>query len=82
MGAWVYMLRGANGRHYIGSTVDLEGRLAQHRRGHTHTTRRLGETMELVASRPCETLEQARALERLLKAKRNPRVALYHLQHG
>jgi hypothetical protein len=25
--AWVYILRGSNGRHDIGSTVDLEARL-------------------------------------------------------
>ncbi|MGE5214952.1 MAG: GIY-YIG nuclease family protein [Nitrospirota bacterium] len=31
---------GAN-RHYVGSTVDLDARIAQHERGHTHTTKRL-----------------------------------------
>ncbi|MDQ3414492.1 MAG: GIY-YIG nuclease family protein, partial [Verrucomicrobiota bacterium] len=41
--AGVYILKGSTGRHYIGSTVDLEQRLEQHRRGHTYTTRRLGE---------------------------------------
>src|SRR2546428_165371 len=39
--AWVYMLCGASGRYYIGSTVDLDQRMEQHRRGHTHTTKRL-----------------------------------------
>jgi len=33
--AWVYILRGSSGRHYIGSAVDLDVRLAQHRCGHT-----------------------------------------------
>ena len=31
--AWVYILRGSNGRRYIGSTVDLEAWLTQHQRG-------------------------------------------------
>ncbi len=78
--AWVYILRGSSGRHYIGSTVDLEERLAQHRRRHTHTTKRLGE-IELAASKELPSLEEARKLERQLKAKKNPKLALYHLQN-
>ena len=81
MQAWVYILRGSNGRHYIGSTVDLERRLGEHRRGHTHTTKRLGDNLKLVASRAYNSLEEARCIERLLKAKKNPVLAIYHLQH-
>jgi putative endonuclease len=81
MTAWAYILRGSNGRHYIGSTIDLERRLAEHRRGNTHTTKRLGNTIELLASREFANLNEARRIERLLKAKKNPRLALYHLQH-
>ncbi|PYL10674.1 MAG: hypothetical protein DME34_00045 [Verrucomicrobia bacterium] len=33
--AWVYILRGSTGRHYIGSAIDLHARFAQHLRGHT-----------------------------------------------
>ncbi len=47
--AWVYILRGASGRHYIGSTNDLVRRLEAHRRGQTHTTARLGDALEVVA---------------------------------
>ena len=79
MGAWVYILRGSTGRHCIGSTVDLERRLEEHRRGHTYTTRRIGDEIELVASRAFENLEDARRVERELKAKKNPRLAIYHL---
>ena len=78
--AWVYILRGSSGRHYIGSTVDLEARFAQHLRGHTHTTKRLGERIEIVASKNVATLKEARRIERSLKAKKNPTVAIYHLQ--
>jgi len=49
--AWVYILKGSNGRHYIGSTTDLERRLAEHQRGHTYTTKRLGESITIVAKR-------------------------------
>jgi len=74
--AWAYILRGDSGRHYIGSTTDMERRLQEHRRGHTHTTKRLGNNLEIVAALELETLEQARAMERALKHKKNPRLAL------
>ena len=79
--AWVYILRGSNGRHYLGSCVDLDARYRQHLRGHTHTTKRLGGELEIVARREFATLEEARAAERVLKAKKNPEVAIFLLQH-
>src|SRR5438046_8672087 len=79
--AWIYILKGSSGRHYIGSAVDLDARLAQHRRGHTHTTKRLGENLDLVASKEVATLAEARKIERTLKAKKNPRLAIQALQH-
>ncbi len=77
--AWVYILRGSTGRHYIGSTVELAQRLEQHRRGHTHTTRRLGE-LTLAAAKEVSTLSEARQMERTLKAKKNPKLAIFFLQ--
>jgi predicted GIY-YIG superfamily endonuclease len=59
--AWVYMLRGASGRHYIGSTTHLGWRIEEHRRGHTHTTKRLGGEVEIVAALELPTLKEARA---------------------
>jgi predicted GIY-YIG superfamily endonuclease len=79
--AWVYILKGASGRHYIGSTQDLEVRFAQHLRGHTATTKRLGGELEIVAKRETSTLIEARTLERYLKAKKNPQVAIFYLNH-
>jgi putative endonuclease len=67
--AWVYIIRGSTGRHYIGSTVDLDARLVQHQRGHTHTTKRLGENLTLIASKHFETLDEARKIERILKGQ-------------
>jgi len=78
--AWVYILRGSSGRHYIGSAIDLEARIAQHLRGHTHTTKRLDDRIEIIASKKVASLKEARRLERSLKAKKNPTVAIYHLQ--
>jgi predicted GIY-YIG superfamily endonuclease len=77
--AWVYILRGSSGRHYIGSTPDLAARLAQHSRGHTHTTKRIGD-FQVVAQRQYSTLKEARDIERFLKAKKNPRLAIHYLQ--
>ncbi|MEY2504856.1 MAG: putative endonuclease [Verrucomicrobiota bacterium] len=78
--AWVYILRGSNGRHYIGSTVDLEARFAQHLRGHTASTKRLGGHLQIVARKEVGSLRQAREIERTLKRKKNPLLAIYHLQ--
>ena len=77
--AWVYILRGSSGRHYLGSAVDLEVRFAQHLRGHTATTKRLGERLEIVAKKEVATLKEARRIERELKRKKNPKLAIYHL---
>jgi len=78
--AWVYILKGAR-RHYLGSTVDLDARFAQHKRGHTYTTKRLGKKLEVVGSKECATLAEARTVERMLKRKKNPKLAIYYLQH-
>ncbi len=78
--AWIYILRGSSGRHYIGSCVDLDARFAQHLRGHTATTKRLGEKLEIVAKKEVPALEDARRIERALKQKKNPLLAIYHLK--
>ncbi len=77
---WVYILRGSSGRHYIGSTNDLERRLVEHRNGGTHSTARLGYPLELVASLELPELAEARKLERELKRKKNPSLAIYTLE--
>jgi predicted GIY-YIG superfamily endonuclease len=77
--AWVYILQGATDRHYIGSTVDLDARFAQHLRGHTATTKRLGGALKIVAKKETATLEEARKIERFLKSKKNPEIAMFHL---
>jgi predicted GIY-YIG superfamily endonuclease len=78
--AWVYMLRGSSGRYYVGSTTNLQRRLEHHRRGYNYSTRRLGEVLELAATLEVESLAEARRLERELKRKKNPRLALVLLE--
>jgi putative endonuclease len=80
--AWVYILRGSCGRHYIGSTENLERRFGEHLRGKVHSTHRFGQPLELVASKQMPDIESARALERKLKAKKSPQVAIYLLKNG
>jgi predicted GIY-YIG superfamily endonuclease len=77
---WIYILRGSTGRHYIGSDVDLDARFVQHLRGHTASTKRLGSRLEIVAQKQVATLAEARRIERVLKRKKNPMLAIYHLK--
>ena len=79
--AWAYILRSDSGRHYIGSTNNLERRLHEHRHGQTHSTKRLGGNLEIVAVVELSTIDEARALEREMKRKKNPRLALALLQN-
>ncbi len=76
---WVYILPGSSGLHYIGSAVDLDTRYAQHLRGHTATTKRLGEKLEIIAKKEVPTLLEARRIESALK-RRIRSLAIYHLQ--
>jgi predicted GIY-YIG superfamily endonuclease len=78
--AWVYILRGSSGRYYIGSTENLTRRLAEHRRGGNHTTRRLGFELDVVISRRIDTAVEARRIEFALKRKKNPRLAIEALE--
>jgi len=78
--AWVYILQSNSGRFYIGSTTDINRRLEEHRRGHTQTTKRLGGGLEIAALLELPTLPEARTLERELKRKKNPRLALHLLR--
>ena len=65
--------------YYIGSTENLDRRLAEHGRGKVHSTRRFGQPLELIVGKPVADIRSARILERQLKAKKNPKVAIYLL---
>jgi predicted GIY-YIG superfamily endonuclease len=79
--AWVYILRG-NQRYYIGATENLQRRIAEHKRGSNHTTRRFGGEIQLVAVKKLSSMAEARKLESALKRKKNPSVAISFLQSG
>jgi hypothetical protein len=49
-------------------------------RGHTATTKRLGTKLMIVAKKQVAALEEARRIERALKRKKNPTLAIYYLQ--
>jgi hypothetical protein len=51
-------------------------RLKEHRRGQTHSSLRMGDNLEIVAAVELSDLDEARALERDLKRKKNPQLAL------
>jgi len=76
--AWVYILRGGR-RYYIGATDDLERRLTEHKRGSNHTTRRFGTELVLIAAKQVPSMADARAVERRLKQKKNPQLAILAL---
>ena len=55
-------------RLYVGSTSNLERRITEHRRGKTHSTKRIWD-WDLFAFLECESLEVARKIERHIKSK-------------
>lgn len=68
--AWVYILKTGQGNYYVGSTTDLERRIAQHISGHTKTTKRL-QVESVVFNQQYKSLKEARAVEaRIKKLKR------------
>ena len=70
MSGYVYILRDANNKFYIGSTDNIERRLKAHSHGHSKTTKRM-ESPTLVLSQEYPSLIEARRIEnRLKKMKR------------
>jgi putative endonuclease len=65
--AWLYILQSqTTGRYYVGSTIDLERRLAEHHRAHSLATRGRGPWL-LVYQETFPTLREARRREREIK---------------
>ncbi|WP_446664615.1 GIY-YIG nuclease family protein [Flexivirga sp. B27] len=77
--AWTYMLRCADGTYYVGSTRNLDVRMAQHYSGYgsSYTSKRM--PVELVWCVECDDIGTAWALERKLhgwsRAKREALIA-------
>ena len=76
---WMYILECSDGSYYVGSTVDLETRLAQHQEGHgaNYTSRRL--PVKLVYFEEFERVSDAYAREKQVQNwSRAKREALIH----
>ena len=69
---WVYVLRNASGRFYIGLTDDMERRLADHNGGRSKWTSKFG-PWEIIWRQGPMTLTEARKLENRLKRQRGGR---------
>ena len=66
----VYILLLGNGQYYVGSTSNLEGRIAQHKAWKVIATK--GKLpLELLFTREYETLPEARSAEYQLKKKKS-----------
>jgi len=67
MKAYVYILKDESGKFYVGSTIDIERRLKQHKYQHTQTTSRM-KSPKLVLEQEYNSLSEARSVERKIKA--------------
>lgn len=63
----VYVLQDNAGKLYKGMTNNLSRRLAEHRRGRTRTTRKMGE-LDVVYTEEYSTRAEARQREKYLKS--------------
>jgi putative endonuclease len=69
MPAYVYVLRSAvTGQHFIGSTNNLQDRIARHNTTINLRTSRPGGPWECVYVEVCDNLDSARTRERYLKS--------------
>jgi putative endonuclease len=77
----VYILRCANGRYYIGSSLDPMRRLDEHRAGSVSATRNV-QPVELVFAQSFETIALARQIEYRLKKKKSRVIVEKIIQDG
>ena len=64
----VYILKNdLSGRHYIGSTMDLERRISEHNRGQTKSTKQKG-IWEIVYTEEFNNILEAKRRERQIKS--------------
>ena len=62
---YVYVLKGEDGKHYVGYTSELKTRIKQHQRGQNPSTKY--QRWELIYYEAYKTEEKARERERKLK---------------
>jgi len=68
---FVYVLKSAKGKHYIGSTKDLERRLSEHSCNNVSSTKNKG-PFKLIYKEEFFTVTEARKREIQLKSYKNP----------
>ncbi|AKU14791.1 GIY-YIG nuclease family protein [Luteipulveratus mongoliensis] len=77
--AWTYILQCSDGSYYVGSTQDLDRRLAQHQMGEGAAYTRWRRPVELVWSQEFARVDEAFALEKQVqnwsRAKREALIA-------
>ncbi|HEY0239549.1 MAG TPA: GIY-YIG nuclease family protein [Friedmanniella sp.] len=75
--AWTYLLRCSNGSFYVGSTRNLDQRVAEHDAGAVEGYTEKRRPVELVWAHETERVDEAWALERQIKGwGRAKRIAL------
>ncbi len=67
--AWLYVLRCGDGSHYIGTTLNLEAQLLEHKQGRTQTGELLQGPVSLVHSRNFTSMAAAKRAKRRLEAE-------------
>ncbi len=67
MTCWVYVLRGGDGRNYVGITTRLRRRIKEHNQGYTRGDAGRG-PFKLVYKEECADHEAARQREKFLKS--------------
>ena len=76
---WVYILECADDTFYVGSTVDLDGRVSQHndRRGSAYTRRSGRRPVKLVWAAQFDRVDEAFAFEKRVAGwRRDKKIAL------
>ncbi len=80
--SWVYILENLKTRrYYVGSTIDLDRRLKQHKAGNTKTTRRLN-AKKLVYWESYKTEREPREREKQIKSYKSKKYIEDLVRHG
>lgn len=66
MSGFLYILKDAKSKLYVGSTIDINRRLYRHQHNHTQTTAGMS-TPELMLVQKYQTIKEARRIERKIK---------------
>ncbi|HMY80576.1 MAG TPA: GIY-YIG nuclease family protein [Candidatus Absconditabacterales bacterium] len=77
---YLYILGSGQGKYYVGSTINIENRLYQHRSGKVLSTKGLG-VLKLLYLHECTTIQEARKIEYQIKQQKS-RIIIEKIIHG